>query len=413
MANARQITLGLRSNVKQFSFLILINAFVGAMVGLERSILPMVAEHDFQLTSKVVLFSFILSFGIAKAFTNYWAGHLSDRYGRKPVLIGGWLMAIPVPFILLWAPDWDWIILANVLLGVSQGVTWSTTVIMKVDLVGSKQRGLAMGLNEFAGYAAVALSALAAGWVASSYGLRDPFYLGIAYVGAGLLLSAAIIRETKHYAEYEAETLHRPDISIDQPRGWDVFCRTSFKDRNLSTISQAGMVNNLNDGMAWGLFPIVFAAANLNLKEIGGLVAIYPGVWGVTQIFTGILSDYLGRKWFIVGGMWVQALGIVMIALSTAFPGFMFGSVLLGVGTAMVYPTLLAAIGDVAHPSWRASAIGVYRLWRDLGYAVGALITGVAADLFGLKVAILIIAGITALSGAVSLIRMQETLRKT
>ncbi|GAB3469093.1 MFS transporter [Azotobacter salinestris] len=404
--------LGLRENLDQFSLLVLVNAFVGAMVGIERSILPAIAEHEFHVAARAAILSFIVVFGITKALTNYFAGRLSDRYGRKHVLVAGWLVAVPVPFVLMWAPDWNWIVAGNILLGVSQGLTWSTTVIMKIDLVGPKQRGLAMGLNEFSGYFAVAGSALATGWLAARYGLRpEPFYLGVAYVALGLMLSAMVVRETRHYVAHEVRTHHAVDEGALPSQG-EIFRRASLTDRNLSSISQAGLVNNLNDGMAWGLFPLVFAAAGMTLAQIGTLAAIYPAVWGMTQIFTGALSDRIGRKQLIAWGMWVQAVGIAVTALSTGFLGFALSGVLLGVGTAMVYPTLLAAIGDVAHPAWRASAVGVYRLWRDLGYAVGALLAGITADLFGLAAAVWLIAGLTFLSGMIVAVRMNETISR-
>ncbi len=404
---AAPLRLGLRENAGQFWLLVLVNAFVGAMVGLERSILPAIAEQEFLLSARTAILSFIVAFGIAKAFTNYFAGRLSDRLGRKHVLVAGWLAAAPVPFLLMWAPSWNWILAANVLLGVSQGLTWSTTVIMKIDLVGSRQRGLAMGLNEFAGYFAVALSALATGWVATRYGLRpEPFYLGVFYVVAGTALSIFAVRETHHFVAHEAA-----GRAVDPPLGQrEVFRRTSYSDPNLASASQVGLVNNLNDGMAWGLFPLLFAAAGASLGQIGLLAAIYPGVWGLTQIATGALSDRIGRKWLIVGGMWGQAVGIAITAASAAMPGFVLGAVLLGLGTAMVYPTLLATIGDVAHPGWRASAVGIYRLWRDLGYAVGAVLAGVTADLFGLSAAVYLIAALTFVSGAAAAWRMTETL---
>lgn len=406
------IRLGLRENLGQFSLLVLVNAFVGAMVGLERSILPAIAEQEFHIAARAAILSFIVVFGVTKALTNYFAGRLSDRYGRKYVLVAGWLVAAPVPFVLMWAPDWNWIVAGNVLLGVSQGLTWSTTVIMKIDLVGPKQRGLAMGLNEFAGYFAVAGSALATGWLAAHYGLRpEPFYLGVVYVALGFLLSALVVRETRQHVAHEMQTHHAGDKTVMPSQG-EIFRRTSLTDRNLSSVSQAGLVNNLNDGMAWGLFPLVFAAAGMTLAQIGTLAAIYPAVWGMTQIFTGALSDRIGRKQLIVWGMWVQAAGIAVTALSAGLLGFGLGAVLLGVGTAMVYPTLLAAIGDVAHPVWRASAVGVYRLWRDLGYAVGALLAGITADLFGLAAAVWLIAGLTLLSGVIAAVRMNETLVK-
>jgi MFS family permease len=403
--------LGIRANLGQFSLLVVVNAFVGAMVGMERAILPSIAEHDFHLAARAAILSFIVVFGVTKALTNYLAGRLSDAYGRKVILIAGWLVASPVPFVLMWAPSWPWILFANVLLGVSQGLTWSTTVIMKIDLAGPEKRGLAMGLNEFAGYFAVAGSALATGAIASSYGLRpQPFYLGVGFVVVGLLLSLLFVRETKGHAHHEAKRGGASVASGGIPSQREIFARTSLLDRNLSSVSQAGLVNNLNDGMAWGLFPLFFAASGLRLAEIGWLAAIYPGVWGMGQLFTGALSDKVGRKWLIVLGMWLQALGIAVTVLSSAFAGFAAGGVLLGLGTAMVYPTLLATIGDVAHPSWRASAVGVYRLWRDLGYAVGALLAGLVADALGLRAAIWAIAALTFASGLVAAVRMTETL---
>ncbi|MFO0739662.1 MAG: MFS transporter [Labilithrix sp.] len=390
--------------------MVVVNAFVGGMVGMERTILPAIAERDFHLAARAAIFSFIVVFGVTKALTNYVAGRLSDRVGRKLVLVGGWLVALPVPLVLMWAPSWGWVLAANVLLGVSQGLTWSTTVIMKVDLSGPKNRGLAMGLNEFAGYFAVASSALATGYVASAYGLRpQPFYLGIAFAVIGLFLSLVFVRETRHHVAMELSTA---TSSEPLPSNAEIFARTTWRDPNLSSVTQAGLVNNLNDGMAWGLFPVVFAASGLELQRIGWLAAIYPAVWGMGQLFTGALSDKLGRKWLIAGGMWIQGIGIAMTASSTGFSSFAAGAALLGLGTAMVYPTLLAAIGDVAHPAWRASAVGVYRLWRDLGYAIGALIAGAAADLLGLIPAVWIVAAITFASGVVVALRMTETLRR-
>lgn len=407
---ASTVRLGLRENLGQFSLLVVVNAFVGAMVGLERSILPAIAEQEFQIAAKAAILSFIVVFGITKALTNYLAGRLSDRFGRKQVLVIGWLVAIPVPFILMWAPRWDWVVAANVLLGVSQGLTWSTTVIMKIDLVGPKQRGLAMGLNEFAGYVAVAGSALGTGWIAAHVGLRpEPFYLGVGYVVIGSLLSALAVRDTRHHVAHELRNHPFIGGTHELTQG-EIFRRTSLTDRNLSSVSQAGLVNNLNDGMAWGLFPLVFAAAGMSLAQIGVLAAIYPAVWGCAQIFTGALSDRIGRKGLIVWGMWLQAAGIAVTATLTNFAGFGLGGVLLGIGTAMVYPTLLAAIGDVAHPSWRASAVGVYRLWRDLGYAAGAVLAGVTADRFGMTAAVWLVAALTLLSGVIAALRMNETL---
>jgi MFS family permease len=407
-----KIQLGIRENLAQFSLLVLVNAFVGAMVGMERSILPPMAEEEFGLAVRTAILSFIAVFGLVKAATNYFAGRLGDAFGRKSVLIGGWLVAVPVPFLLMWAPTWGWVIFANVLLGASQGLTWSTTVIMKIDLAGPNKRGLAMGLNEFAGYFAVAGAALATGWVASEWGLRpEPFYLGVGFVALGLLLSVTLVRETKAHADYEAA--HHADHLADRKSlsQSEVFKRTSFTDPDLSSTSQAGLVNNLNDGMAWGLFPLYFAAAGMNIEQIGWLAAIYPAVWGIGQLFTGAWSDTVGRKWLIVAGMFIQAGGIAVTALSGEFWGFAAGAVLLGAGTALVYPTLLAAIGDVAHPSWRASSVGIYRLWRDSGYAVGALLAGAVADTLGFEWALWLIAGLTAVSGFVVVFRMRETLR--
>jgi MFS family permease len=403
------VRLGLGANLGQFSLLVVINAFVGAMIGLERTILPSIAEQEFHLAAHAAVLSFIVAFGVSKAFTNYLAGRLSDAIGRKRVLLVGWAIAIPVPFLLMSAPSWNWVLFANVLLGISQGLTWSTTVIMKIDLAGPARRGFAMGLNEFAGYGAVALSALATGYVAAAYGLRpEPFYLGVGYVVVGIALSL-VVRDTREHARKEA-TDHQGDAGTLTQR--QLFVRASFSDPDLSSISQAGLVNNLNDGMAWGLFPLFYAAANLTLQQIAWLAAIYPGVWGIGQLFTGALSDRIGRKWLIAAGMWVQAAGIVLIAASSSFGLFSTGAVLLGAGTAMVYPTLLAAIGDVAHASWRASVVGVYRLWRDLGYAVGALLAGLVADLVGVGAAIWLVAALTAASGLVVAIRMSETLRR-
>lgn len=399
--------LGLRENAYQFFLLVIVNAFVGAMIGLERSILPELAEKEFSLAAKSAILSFIVVFGFTKASMNYFAGRLSDKYGRKHVLIAGWLFAIPVPFLLMWAPSWNWILVANIFLGLSQGLTWSTTVIMKIDLVGSKQRGLAMGLNEFAGYIAVAGSALVTGLIASRYGIRpEPFYLGIAYVVFGLLISLFLVSDTRDHMLAEVESNSAPQGL----RQKEIFLRTSFIDKNLSSVTQAGFVNNLNDGMAWGLFPILFVSAGLGLKDVGWLAAVYPATWGVLQLFTGHLSDKVGRKWLVVWGMWIQATGIAVTVLNQHIFGFVSGGLLLGVGTAMVYPTLLATIGDVAHPSWRASSIGVYRLWRDSGYAVGALVSGIIADSFGLDSAIWFVAIITFISGVVTAVRQSETL---
>ena len=402
------LQLGLRENASQFGLLVLVNAFVGAMAGMERSILPLIAERDFGLVARTGILSFILVFGLTKAVSNYAAGRLADGIGRRRVLIAGWLIALPVPFILMWAPTWTWILIGNALLGMSQGLTWSVTVIMKIDLVGGERRGLAMGLNEFAGYAAVAAAALATGWIAARYGLRpQPFYLGIVIVMAGLLLSVLTVRDTRNHAALES--VQSCNCS-DMLRPGTVFWRTTVSDRNLSAVSQAGLVNNLNDGMAWGLLPFVFAGSQMTLEQIGILAAVYPATWGVTQLATGGLSDRLGRKWLIASGMSVQAAALIGIGAASSFGGFFLGGIVLGLGTAMVYPTLLAAIGDVAPASWRSSAVGVYRLWRDLGYVAGALVAGLAADAFGFTGAIWLVAALTAASGLVVAVRMSETL---
>jgi MFS family permease len=399
-----EVTLGLRANAPQFTLLVIINAFVGAMVGLERTILPALAESEFHLVARSAILSFILVFGLTKAVTNYAAGQLSNQLGRKRLLVAGWLVAVPVPFLLMWAPTWAWVLVANALLGVSQGLTWSTTVIMKIDLVGAERRGLAMGLNEFAGYGAMGASAWATGWIASRYGLRpDPFYLGIIFVAAGLSLSWLFVRGTEGHVAHE---MIASGSAAPAPSARDVFWRTSVADRNLSSVCQAGLVNNLNDTMAWGLFPLMFAAAGMDLRQIGALVATYPLTWSVAQLATGAWSDWIGRKPLIASGMWVQAVGIGVIAVAQNGWGFTIGIVLLGLGTAMVYPTLLAAIGDVASPASRASSIGVYRLWRDLGYPVGAVLTGVTADMLGVSVALWFVAALTACSGVIAAWRM-------
>jgi MFS family permease len=404
------IRLGLRENLAQFSLLVVVNAFVGAMVGIERSILPLLADREFHLAARFSALSFIIVFGLSKALTNYAAGRLSDRIGRQQVLVVGWIVAIPVPFLLMWAPTWNWILVANAFLGVSQGLTWSTTVIMKIDLVGSARRGFAMGLNEFAGYGALAGAALLTGWIAARQGLRpDPFYPGIAFMAIGLALSLLFVRDTHGHVTLESTIHAGPSIPMSAR---EIFWKTTLTDRNLSSVSQAGLVNNLNDGMAWGLFPLLFAAANLSIDRIGALAAIYPATWSVGQLATGALSDRIGRKWLIAGGMWVQAVGIAAVIVADGFAGFACGGVLLGAGTAMVYPTLLAAIGDVAAPAWRASSVGVYRLWRDLGYAVGAVLAGLTADAFGLKDAMWVVAVITFLSGVIVGVRMDETLQR-
>src|SRR6266700_7485008 len=420
------VQLGLRANWQQFALLVLVNVFVGGMVVLERSIVPLLGQQVFGLASTTAVLAFIVSFGIVKALANLFAGRLSDRIGRKGVLITGWLVGLPVPFLIIFAPTWGWVVFANVLLGINQGFCWSTTVIMKIDLVGPVRRGLAMGINEAAGYGAVSLAAIAAGYLAATYGLRpQPFLLGILFAIAGLLLSIFFVRESQGHARHEAALLARPsgqaaeaalqatDQATQQhiaPSFKEIFLLTSWKDRRLFAVSQAGLVNNLNDGLAWGLLPLFFAAGGLSIAQIGLLAGIYPGVWGTTQLFTGALSDRVGRKGMIVAGMMFQGAAIVLLPFLHGFALWAIAMVLLGLGTALVYPTLLAAISDVAHPEWRASAVGVYRLWRDSGYAIGALLAGVLADLFGVPGAIGVIGVLTFLSGVVVKIVMSETL---
>src|SRR6266704_2204219 len=402
------IRLGLGANWRQFTLLVVVNAFVGAMVGLERTVVPLIAQADFGLVSKTVVLSFLVSFGIVKALANLFAGRLADRIGRKALLVAGWLAGLPVPLLIIWAPSWGWIVFANVLLGINQGLCWSTTVIMKIDLVGPARRGLAMGLNEFAGYVAVSLSALLTGYLAAVHGLRPaPFYPGIAFAMLGLLLSVLAVRDTHGHARAEARQF---STEASRPTFAQIFMFTSWKNRALFAASQAGMVNNLNDGMVWGLIPVFLAARGVTLDRIGIVTATYPLVWGMGQLAAGALSDRWGRKWMIATGMWVQAAGITAFVVGRSFSSWMAGATLLGIGTALVYPTLLAAVSDVAHPDWRASAVGVYRLWRDSGYAIGALAAGLLADGFTMPFAITAIAALTFVSGVVVAGVMYETL---
>jgi MFS family permease len=409
------IQLGLHENWRQFALLVLINAFVGAMVGMERTILPLIAKTDYGLASQTATLSFLVSFGIVKALSNLFAGRFSERIGRKRILVTGWLAGLGVPILLILAPNWGWVVFANVLLGINQGFCWSTTVIMKIDLVGPKRRGLAMGFNEAAGYLAVSFSAFLTGYLAATYGLHPvPFLPGIAFAVLGLLFSVFFVRETLPYAQFEAAS--HPTPANSQPgQGesqsfWQVFLLTSWKNRSLFSASQAGLVNNLNDGMVWGLIPIFLAQHGLPLTQIAAVAAIYPAIWGVGQLATGGLSDHWGRKWMIAVGMIVQAVGIAVFVLGNIFSIWLTSAVLMGVGTALVYPTLLAAVSDVAHPEWRASAVGVYRLWRDSGYAVGALVSGILADISGIPFAMAAIAFLTFLSGVIVAVVMKETL---
>ncbi|MGG5173246.1 MFS transporter [Pseudarthrobacter sp. J1738] len=405
------ITLGLRQNLAQFMLLVAVNALVGGTLGQERTVLPLLAGQVFHLDLYTSALTYILAFGVAKAATNYFAGTLSDRYGRKPVLITGWLIALPVPLLLIFGPSWGWIVAANVILGISQGLTWSTTVVMKMDLIGPSRRGLAMGLNEAAGYLGVAATALATGYIAATYGLRPgPFLLGAAYIALGLGLSVFAVNETRGHARLEAANhVSAHSGAHGELSNREIFTLTSFRDKSLSSVSQAGMVNNLNDGLAWGLFPVLFAAAGLNIEKIGILAAVYPAVWGAGQLVTGALSDRYGRKRLIVGGMLIQAVALGMVALGQDFGIWLAAAVLLGAGTAMVYPTLLAAIGDVAHPVWRARSVGIYRLWRDGGFAVGALLAGILADAYGIPTAVAVVAVLTGASGILVAIRMRGT----
>jgi MFS family permease len=398
------IQLGLRENWRQFALLVLINAFVGTMVGMERIILPLIAKADFRLASQTVTLSFLVSFGIVKALSNLFAGHFSERIGRKRILVSGWLAGLGVPVLLILAPTWGWVVFANVLLGINQGLCWSTTVIMKIDLVGPRRRGLAMGFNEAAGYLAVSFSAFLTGYLAASSGLRPvPFLPGITFAALGLLLSATLVRETLPFVRLEAANHHISSSSQNNQNERlsfrQIFLLTSWKNRSLFSASQAGLVNNLNDGLVWGLIPIFLAQRGLPLTQITAVASIYPAVWGMGQLATGALSDRWGRKWLIAAGMMVQAAGIILFVMGNGFWAWMASAVLIGAGTALVYPTLLAAISDVAHPAWRATSVGVYRLWRDLGYAIGGLMAGLLADSLGIPFTIVTIGGLTLLSG--------------
>jgi MFS family permease len=393
--------LGLKENWQQFSLLVLVNVFVGGMVGLERSILPQLAEQEFQLAAKTAILSFIVVFGITKALTNYFTGTLANRWGRKNLLILGWIFALPVPLLLMYAPNWSWVILANVFLGINQGLAWSSTVVMKIDLVGPKNRGFAMGINEAAGYIAVGAVAFLSASIANAYGVRPyPFYIGIVLAIFGLLSSIFLIKDTRGFVQLEGEESKAPLLK-------NIFSETSWKNPNLGSISQGGLVNNLNDGMIWGLFPILLISKGFTASELAQIIAIYPMVWGLSQLFTGKLADRYAKKSLLFWGMFLQGLAILGFIWAQSFAAFAMLSVFLGLGTAVVYPTFLAAIADNTHPSQRAQSIGVYRLWRDLGYAVGALLTGILADLWTINTAIFAIGGLTILSALVIQLRMR------
>jgi MFS family permease len=405
-ASAQGVRLGLRENWQQFSLLVLVNAFVGGMVGLERTVVPLIGAEEFRIASTTIVVSFIVSFGVIKAVANLVSGHFADLWGRRRMLILGWLVGLPVPFMVAWAPSWGWVVAANALLGVNQGFAWSMTVIMKVDLVGPKSRGLAVGLNEFAGYLSVGVTAFLTGYLAQHYALRpQPFYLGIGYAVLGLAISVLLVRDTRRHVALEMGGCGAAGEGLTF---WQIFRRASFGDRNLFAASQAGLVNNLNDGMSWGIFPLFFAGFGLGVERIGILKAVYPAVWGVLQTVTGPLSDRWGRKGLIVGGMWVQAAGLALTAITASFGWWLIASVLLGIGTAMVYPTLIASVSDASHPSWRARSLSVYRFWRDLGYAIGALSAGIITDLFGAAAAIGTVGALTFASGAVTAIFMTD-----
>ncbi len=388
-------SLGLKANRHQFLLLVLINAFVGGMVGLERTILPQIAEQEFQIAAKSAIFSFIVVFGIVKAFGNYLSGYFSERIGKKNLLIIGWIFGLPVPFILMMADNWNWIVAANVFLGINQGLAWSTTVMMKIDLVGEKNRGLAMGLNEFAGYLAVSVAAFLTGWIAANYGLRPaPFYMGVGFAVAGLLLTVFFVKDTRHHVAAEAQVNTTERLK-------NVFMDTTFRHKNLSSITQAGLINNLNDGMVWGMLPVLLFTKEFSLADIGLIVAVYPAVWGIGQLLTGKMADFFCKKSMLSWGMMLQGLALLMLVFISTKGGFIFLMALLGWGTAMVYPSFLATVADNTHPTDRAKSMGIFRLWRDLGYAIGAILTGFLADAFGIDSSILAVAFLTLASGYV------------
>lgn len=396
------LELGLRENWKQFSLLVLINAFVGGMIGLERTVLPQLAEHDFGISSKTAILTFIMAFGITKAICNYFTGKWANKIGRKNIFIIGWIFALPVPFILIYAENWNWIILANIFLGVNQGLAWSMAVIMKIDLVGPNKRGLAVGINEFSGYLSIGIVAFLTGYISNTYGVRPyPFYLGIAFSILGLLLTVFFIKDTARHVVTESRKSKIPLLK-------NVFSNTSFKHPSLSGITQAGLINNLNDGMMWGLLPILLFALDFSQTNIGILVAIYPTVWGASQLVTGRLSDMYSKRLLMFWGMMIQALAIFSLNWAVEFYDFVWIGVTLGLGTALVYPTFINAISDYTHPKQRAESLGVFRFWRDMGYAAGALLTGVIADIFGISASIISIAILTGISALIILGRVKD-----
>ena len=392
------VRLGLVPNWRQFALLVAVNAVVGGMVGLERSVLPLLAKEEFGIASKTLAVSFIATFGLAKAVSNLYAGNLSERFTRRKVLIAGWLFGLPVPFVVIFAPAWGWIIAANALLGVNQGLAWSMTVNMKVDLVGRERRGLALGLNEAAGYLSVAAAAFLAGVIADARGLRpEPFYLGIAFASMGLTLSVLLVRDTAAFVHAEAAS--HAHVAGQQASLKRSFAEATWRRPYLVGASQAGFVNNLNDGLAWGIFPLFFVSRGLELERVAVLAALYPLVWGAAQLGTGWASDAIGRLPMITAGMLLQGAAISLAGWSDSYAYWLVAVTLLGLGTAMVYPTLLAAIGDAVHPFERATTMGVYRFWRDAGAMTGALLGGVLADLFGFSLAIQAVAALTLASG--------------
>lgn len=398
---SKEVQLGLKENWQQFSLLVLINAFVGGMVGLERSILPQIAEGEFAIAAKTAILSFIIVFGIVKAVTNYYTGALANKFGRKNLLTAGWAIGIPIPFILMFAQSWNWIIAANILLGINQGLAWSSTVVMKIDLVGEKQRGFAMGLNEFAGYLAVAIVAFLTGWIANEYGVRPyPFYIGIVLVALGLIGSIFFVKDTRHHVAKETS-------SNNLPRLKNIFWDTTWRNKNLGSVTQAGLINNLNDGMAWGIFPILLASKGFTIEQIGIVTATYPAVWGIGQLFTGKMADIFCKRNLLYIGMLLQALALIGLLWADSMTHYILLSVILGWGTAMVYPTFLATVAEHTHPQDRAKSIGIFRLWRDLGYAIGAILTGIIADAISINAAVLLIGILTFISAAIIFVRMR------